>query len=116
MAINKKKIQLVFCHRRPDRSFFWKGKQFPLCARCTGIHIGYLTFPLFVFNVFSFNIWWTLLLIIPTCLDGWTQACCNRGSNNLLRVVTGLMAGIGAMSLVAIIGKSIGKLILSQIK
>jgi uncharacterized membrane protein len=116
MAIRKTKIQLVSCHRRSDRSFFWKGKQFPLCARCTGIHIGYLTFPLFVFKLLSFNIWWTLLLIIPTCVDGWTQASFNRESNNILRVVTGLLAGIGAMSLVAIIGQSIGQFILSQIK
>jgi uncharacterized membrane protein len=116
MAIKKNKIQLVSCHRRPDRSFFWKGKQFPVCARCTGIHIGYLTFPLFVFQHLSFNIWLTLLLMIPTCVDGWTQAVFNRESNNLLRVVTGLLAGIGAMSLVAIIGQSIGQFILSQIK
>lgn len=24
------------CHRRPERSFFYKGRQFPICARCTG--------------------------------------------------------------------------------
>ena len=30
-------LPIVFgCHCRPDRSFYWKGKKFPLCARCTG--------------------------------------------------------------------------------
>ena len=24
------------CHARPDRSFYWNGKPFPICARCTG--------------------------------------------------------------------------------
>lgn len=115
MATDKRRIILTFCHRRPERSFFWKGKKFPVCARCTGIHIGYLTFPLFLFNVCSINIWWTLLLIIPTYADGLTQVLFNRESNNLIRVTTGLMAGVGSMSLVAIIGQSLGNFILSQI-
>jgi uncharacterized membrane protein len=100
----------------PERSFFWKGKQFPVCARCTGIHLGYLTFPLFMFNVFTLNIWWTVALILPTYIDGLTQAFFKRESTNILRVMTGLMAGIGGMSLVAIIGKFIGDQILLIIK
>lgn len=116
MATSKKKIHLTFCHRKPERSFFWKGKQFPVCARCTGIHIGYLTFPFFLLQIFTLNIWWTLLLIAPTYIDGWAQAFLNRESNNFLRVTTGLMAGVGMMSLVAIIGQSLGHFILSQIK
>ena len=116
MGTNKIKIQLVFCHRKPERSFFWKGRQFPICARCTGIHIGYLTFPLFLLQIFTLHIGWTLLLILPTCIDGWTQAFFNRDSNNLLRVTTGLMAGVGLMSLVAIIGQTLGHFILSQLK
>ncbi len=28
------------CHQLPERSFFYKGKQFPVCARCTGVSIG----------------------------------------------------------------------------
>jgi uncharacterized membrane protein len=110
--MDKIKFYITFCHRKPERSFFWKGKQFPVCARCTGIHIGYITFPLFMFNVFTLNIWWTLALMLPTYIDGLTQALFKRESNNFLRVTTGLMAGIGGMSLVAIIGKYIGDQIL----
>lgn len=114
--MEKKRIHITFCHRKPERSFFWKGKQFPVCARCTGIHIGYITFPLFMFNFFTLNIWWTLFLMIPTYVDGLTQAFFNRESNNFLRLTTGIMAGIGGMSLVAIIGKYIGDQILLIIK
>lgn len=110
--MDKRKLHITFCHRKPERSFFWKGKQFPVCARCTGIHIGYLTFPLFMFNVFTLNIWWTIALMLPTYIDGLTQAFLKRESNNFLRVTTGLMAGVGGMSLVAIIGKYIGDQIL----
>lgn len=110
--MDKRKLHITFCHRKPERSFFWKGKQFPVCARCTGIHIGYLTFPLFLFNVFTLDIWWTLALMLPTYIDGLTQAFFKRESTNILRVTTGLMAGIGGMSLVAIIGQFIGHQIL----
>ena len=30
------------CHQMPERSFFWKEYQFPICARCTGLAVGYL--------------------------------------------------------------------------
>lgn len=115
MAKNKRKIELMFCHCKPERSFFWKGKQFPVCSRCTGIHIGYLTFPFFLLQIFTLNIWWTAILILPTYVDGWSQAFLNRESNNFLRVTTGLMAGVGMMSLVAIIGQSLGLKILQLI-
>ena len=109
-------FSFTFCHRKPERSFYSKGRQFPVCARCTGIHIGYLTFPIFTFNIFSLNIWITFALIAPTCLDGLHQAFFKRESNNILRVSTGLIAGIGMMSLVSIIGKFIGHIIISFIK
>jgi len=32
----------IGCHQKPERSFFIKGYQFPVCARCTGVIIGYL--------------------------------------------------------------------------
>ena len=35
--------QLSGCHRMPERSFFYKGYQFPVCARCTGVCLGQLT-------------------------------------------------------------------------
>lgn len=105
-------FNFTFCHRMPERSFFWKGKQFPVCARCTGIHIGYITFPLFMFSIFELNLLWTMVLIIPTYIDGLVQAYLNIESTNTRRLITGLMSGIGMMSLVSIIGKYIGNQIL----
>jgi uncharacterized membrane protein len=108
----KRQLHFTFCHKKPERSFFWRGKQFPVCARCTGIHIGYLSFPIFTFNLWQLDLWLTLVLILPTIIDGWTQAFYSRESNNVIRVITGLSAGVGMMSLVAIIGQYIGYLIL----
>ena len=30
----------VVCHQKPDRSFFSCGRQWPVCARCTGLYLG----------------------------------------------------------------------------
>ncbi len=30
----------LVCHQKPDRSFFSCGRQWPVCARCTGLYLG----------------------------------------------------------------------------
>ncbi len=32
-------IGSVICHQKPERSFFYDGHQFPVCARCAGIYL-----------------------------------------------------------------------------
>lgn len=92
------KIDFVSCHKLPERSFFYKGKQFPVCARCTGIYVGYIIFiPLLSF--IKIDIYWALLSILPTLIDGLTQAYCNRESNNFFRFFSGLLAGYGLAGL-----------------
>jgi len=78
------------------------------------MYVGYLSFPFFTFDVFYIALIPSLILIIPTFLDGLTQAYLNRESNNILRVTTGFISGIGQMSLVSIIGKSIGNFIINH--
>ena len=108
-----KKLEFSFCHQLPERSFFFNGKQFPVCARCTGIHIGYLSFPFFLFGFLSLNFWVSILLILPNVIDGLTQAFLERESTNWIRFVTDLIAGIGSMAFISVVGKYIGNLILS---
>ena len=36
-------IGYALCHQLPDRSFFIHEHQTPLCARCTGMYLGFLT-------------------------------------------------------------------------
>lgn len=87
------------CHRRPERSFFIKGHQFPVCARCTGFYISlvlYFIYAYFHYVDYSFLlILVSILLLVPTFIDGFTQLLCLRESNNFLRLITGLMAGLG---------------------
>jgi uncharacterized membrane protein len=96
---NKNLKTIYICHRRPERSFKIRNYYFPVCARCTGIYLGIFSF--FIFDYF-FNFQYDTILILaaaimilPTFLDGLTQFFNFRESNNTLRCITGLMAGIG---------------------
>lgn len=108
-------LEFSYCHRKSERSFFWKGKQLPLCARCTGINLGYFSLPLFIFGLIKIPILWTVLMILPTYIDGAIQAYFNIESTNSRRFITGLLSGIGSMSVASKIGIFIGNQILVSI-
>ena len=87
------------CHQMPERSFFINGYQLPVCARCTGIATGYLiAFLMLILNIRISNLICTLL-IVPMSIDGGIQFFTNYLSNNFKRFVSGLLAGIGFISL-----------------
>ena len=88
-------LKFVPCHRKPERSLKIKGKQFPLCARCMSILIGYIAVIPFLFYSFTFPIPLAILLNIPMIIDGYTQLKGWRKSNNGLRTITGLASGVG---------------------
>lgn len=82
------------CHQNPKRSFFLKGYQFPVCARCTGI---LLIKPLaWLFN-FKKKVSWIVgfALLVPMIIDGSIQYIFHIESTNKRRLVTGLLAGFG---------------------
>lgn len=112
---NKTQIEFVGCHQKPERSFFWKGKQFPFCARCTGIYVGYITLPFYILNILYFNWLWTVIMVLPTILDGFIQAYFDIESNNMRRFITGVLNGVGTMSIINIVGNSIGMAIYNWI-
>jgi len=97
----------------PSRSFFWKGKQFPVCARCTGIYLGFLTLPIFATCVLGWGIGISLILFLPTFIDGLIQALWDIESTNTRRVITGFISGMGLMSLIHILGFYIADLLLT---
>ena len=86
------------CHQMPERSFFYKGYQFPVCARCTGLIIGYLLGVLIYFlKVLNWKI--EIILCIQLVIDGGSQYLNWRISNQVLRLITGILCGIGIMFL-----------------
>jgi uncharacterized membrane protein len=110
--MQRTQIEWVVCHRKPERSFFWKGQQFPLCARCTGIQVGYLSLPIFSFGWVVWPWWMVVVMLLPTVVDGYTQAYFDRESNNWLRLATGICAGASLMQFAAFTGQWIGKSLL----
>lgn len=87
------------CHQMPERSFFFKGKQFPVCARCTGVAIGQIAAIIVgPFKVPIKAIHCVLLLSIMG-LDWFVQEINLIKSTNIRRLITGICGGFGLFSL-----------------
>jgi uncharacterized membrane protein len=99
--------KLNLCHQIPERSFNFKGRQFPVCARCTGILLGYCTLPLFYFGIIKIPLLFIILFNIPLLIDSITQYYGLRESNNKLRLITGFLTGFALSALILIVVKVI---------
>lgn len=82
------------CHARPDRSFYFRGRQFPICARCTGELIGILLGIPIAFFVGYADIQYVILMMLPMVADGFLQLLTPYESGNLRRLFTGILFGI----------------------
>lgn len=92
-------LPIIFgCHCRADRSFFWKGRQFPVCARCTGELIGMIA-CLLTFWLYMPPLWLVLLLMVPLVVDGFTQLLTRYESTNPRRLLTGIPFGYAFLML-----------------
>lgn len=95
MTFNKFLAIAFMCHQRPDRSFFINDKQLPLCARCTGILLGYiLGITIAIITSCRHSVYF-LLCLIPMIIDGGIQHLFGIISNNWRRLFTGILGGVG---------------------
>ena len=108
-------LPIVFgCHCREDRSFFYKGRQFPVCARCTGLLLGFL-FALATMFLYTPPVYVLVIALVPMILDGLIQRFTPYESGNIRRLLTGLLFGYGAICLfvlsveaVFLLGREVG--------
>jgi uncharacterized membrane protein len=87
-----------FCHQIPDRSFAIGGALFGFCSRCTGFYGGLFLSSLYVVmsgGGRSFGLRRLLFLVAPALIDFWLDLSALVPGSNILRSITGLMAGIG---------------------
>lgn len=81
----------------PERSFFFKGYQFPVCARCTGVLIGEIGGLFLSFFKLLPHVLICIAMTFPLILDGTMQYLQAIKSNNTRRLITGILFGIGLM-------------------
>ncbi len=82
------------CHRLAKRSFHVAGRQFKLCARCTGMVFGIACCPFALLIPVSVAGYLAAGALITLLLDGTTQLVGVRTSTNPLRFISGLLAGV----------------------
>ncbi len=104
------------CHQKPERSFFYKGKQLPICARCTGILAGYFVGIVLFIILGSFKWFYTGFLTLPMLADGIIQQLTKYESTNLRRVITGCMFGIASIQIIVYIHLGTVKLAITFLK
>ncbi|OGS55773.1 MAG: hypothetical protein A3K60_04405 [Euryarchaeota archaeon RBG_19FT_COMBO_56_21] len=91
------------CHQLPERSYFYGDLQMPLCARCIGIHFGFLVSALFLMlgpkRFCSIVLGPKQLVILGVimsvfAIDGSISYLGISQSDNLRRTLSGLALGI----------------------
>lgn len=85
------------CHQLAERSFFVNGYQFPVCARCTGVFVGY------IICLSTFFLLLNLKIALAGCfimfLDWFIQYKEWHESTNIRRFITGVLGGYGILSI-----------------
>ena len=90
-------FKILGCHQIPERSFNYKGYQFPICARCTGILLGEI-FGIIVGIISNYYSFWILTIMIPMILDGSIQLFFkNYESNNLQKDLINRFFALGSL-------------------
>ncbi len=87
----------INCHQLSERSFTINDNQMPFCARDVGIFIG-LVAGMAIVVLLAPRFSWLVLaaLVLPILVDGGVQLTGMYESNNLLRLLTGTLGGVGA--------------------
>ena len=98
------------CHQLPERSFFGGTVQVPVCARDTGIYVGFIVSMMVIGLLHrpgrpkefpgraAFTV--VLLMIAAMGFDGVTSYAGLRTTTNDLRLITGILAGYAMSALV----------------
>lgn len=93
----------LLCHGRVERCLLLWNTPMPICSRCVGIYAGALaSLGLFAATARRWNrempSMTVVILTVPLVIDGLSQAIGLRESTNGLRLLTGLLAGLGGMA------------------
>ena len=101
------------CHQIPSRCLWICGSNAGLCSRCFGMYLSFsicMTLAFFrIFNCSKKAVVLGVFLIFPLLTDGAIATATHYTSNNLLRIVTGILFGFGSGLLVLSLKQNGGK-------
>jgi len=86
------------CHQLPQRSFFFRARQFPVCARCTGVFFGN-TLAILMISFFAPHWLWLIFGANIMFVDWFIQRIGLLESSNTRRLITGIIGGYSLNSL-----------------
>jgi len=86
------------CHQKSERSLFLNGNEMPFCTRCTAIWLG-LAIGLGIMVIYMVELnekffFAIILALLPIGIDGIGQLLGFWESTNVVRILTGLPAGM----------------------
>lgn len=87
------------CHQLPERSFFFRQYQFPVCARCCGVLVGESLAIITAAKKVTIRPEISLLAAETMFLDWFMQNTGKLESTNARRFVSGILGGFGCWSL-----------------
>jgi len=91
----------VNCHQLASRSYFLNDNQMPFCTRDLGIFVGLVVgMGIALFSSIKPRLAFILLGFVPMVIDGGAQLLTSYESTNLLRLITGILAGVSAAFLI----------------
>ena len=85
----------VGCHQMPERSFFFRGYQFPVCARCTGVILGEIISIILILCAVRIKLVVALAMLLIMGVDWGLQFFKILLSDNVRRLITGTLGGFG---------------------
>jgi len=103
------KIGFSVCHQLPSRSLNIGNLYLPVCARCTGIYIGFLVSAVILFLMFrkkendlppAYITIILFLFILSTVINGVLSYFTPLSTSNNVRLVTGFLCGSSIMAII----------------
>ena len=103
----------VICHQIPERSFFWAGQQWPVCARCTGLYVSAVLGLVAWIAIKSARRWkpiaidprvairWLAIAAVPTALSLASGLAGLWDGSNVTRALLAIPLGATAGAIVA---------------
>ena len=89
------KIGRLLCHQKHERCFFFRGYQFPICARCFGITIGFFITLISLYMKYYICLLISIFFLSIMFIDWFIQFLNIKQSNNIRRLITGIFGGLG---------------------